>query len=286
VWIAWNTAAIWATVLLAFVVAARNATAPRVRGARDAARELALVLVLYSIWRGVRELTIRQVHGADEHARWIHRFQQAIHLPSEVRLQHLVLHHDWLVKFLNVFYATAHGPALLTTLIWLYWRHRDRYPLIRNCVAISTGLCLVIRIFPVAPPRLLPDLGFVDTALLFDQSVYGAGAASGMSNQLAAMPSIHVAWALIVALGVILSLRSRWRWLVVLHPIVTVVSVTATANHWWLDGIVAALLLWFAVVVQRYSKRTADGTVTRPSSGRDAAATPSATSRPPARLSQ
>jgi hypothetical protein len=157
--------------------------------------------------------------------------------------------------------------------------------MIRNCVAITTGLCLVIRIFPVAPPRLLPDLGFVDTALLYDQSVYGAGT-GGLSNQLAAMPSIHVAWALIVALGVIWSLRSRWRWLVVLHPIVTIVSVTATANHWWLDGIVAAGLLWFAVVVQRYSKRTADGAVVRPSSGNDAAATASATERPPARLSQ
>jgi hypothetical protein len=279
VWIAWNTAALWCAALLLVAAVTRGATAPWLGSVRDAARELALVLALYSAWRGIRELTIRQVHGADEHARWVHHFQQWIHLPSEVRLQHLVLPHDWLVELLNVFYATVHGPALIGTLIWLYWRHRDRYPLIRNCVAISTGLCLVIRIFPVAPPRLLPDLGFVDTALKFDQSVYGPGPTTGMSNQLAAMPSIHVAWALIVALGVVLALDTRWRWLVVVHPFLTVVSVTATANHWWLDGIVAALILWFAVAVQRPSKRTAVRTVTGP---REAAIT----SRPPARLSQ
>jgi hypothetical protein len=285
VWIAWNTAALWALALVALVAATRGASIRWVRSARDAAREAALVLVLYSVWRGVRELTIRQVHGADEHARWVWRFQRWIHLPSEVSLQHLVLPHPWLVRFLNVFYASAHGPALLVCLVWLYVRHRDRYPMIRNCVAISTGLCLVIRLFPVAPPRLLTDLGFVDTALLYNQSVYGAGT-GGMSNQLAAMPSIHVAWALIVALGVLTASRSRWRWLVIAHPVLTVLSVTATANHWWLDGIVAAGLLWFAVVVQRYSKRTADGAVVRASSGSDAAATASATDRPPARLSQ
>jgi hypothetical protein len=285
VWIAWNTAAELALALALLVAATRRTEVVWLRTARDAARETALVLVLYSAWRGVRELTIRQVHGAEEHGRWVWRFQRWIHLPSEVSLQHLVLPHPWLVKFLNVFYATAHAPALLACLIWLYVRHRDRYPMIRNCVAISTGLCLVIRIFPVAPPRLLPDLGFVDTALLYDQSVYGRGT-GGMSNQLAAMPSIHVAWALIVALAVVLAWRSRWRWLVVLHPVVTVLSVTATANHWWLDGIVAAGLLWFAVVVQGYSKRTADGAVARPSSGSEAAATASATARPPARLTQ
>jgi hypothetical protein len=260
-WIAWNTAALWALLLVAFVAA--TAGRRHLDAARDAARETALVLALYAVWRGVRELTIRQVHGAEEHGRWVYRFQRWVHLPTEARLQHLVLPHPAIVRFLNVFYATAHGPALLVTLLWLYVRHRDHYPRIRNCVAITTGLCLVIRIFPVAPPRLLPDLGFVDTGLLYGQSVYGHGT-GGMSNQLAAMPSIHVAWALIVALGVIWSLETRWKWLVLVHPFLTVLSVTATANHWWLDGIVAAGLLWFAVVVQRWPRRTAIDQVAEP----------------------
>jgi hypothetical protein len=267
VWIAWNTAALWALALVALVVATRGATTRWVATGRAAARETAVVLTLYALWRWVYRLTVRQVHGAEAHGRWVWRFQRTLHIPSEVRLQHLVLPHPWLVQFLNVFYATAHGPALLVVLIWLYARHRHTYPMIRNCVAITTGLCLVIRLVPVAPPRLLPDLGFVDTALLYNQSVYGVGT-GGLSDQLAAMPSIHVAWALIVALGVLRASRSRWRWLILAHPVLTVVSVTATANHWWLDGIVAAGLLCFAVVVQRGTRRTADVAVARPSSER------------------
>jgi hypothetical protein len=113
-----------------------------------------------------------------------------------------------------------------------------------------TGLCLVIRLFPVAPPRLVANLGFIDTAVVYNQSVYGTGA-GGLSDQLAAMPSIHVAWALIVTLAVVTASSSRWRWLVLVHLVLTVLAVTVTANHWWLDGIVAAVLLWGSVVVQR-----------------------------------
>ncbi len=261
-WIAWNTAALWALGLVALAAATRRASARWIRTTRAAATELALVLGLYSCWRYVRLLTIRQVHGAEEHARWVWRFQHWVHLPSEVSLQHAVLPHPWLVKFLNAFYAGAHGPALIACLLWLYVRHRDRYPMIRNCVAITTGVCLVVRIFPVAPPRLLPDLGFVDTGLLFHQSVYGEGT-GGLSNQLAAMPSIHVAWAVIVALGVIVAAHSRWRWVVLAHPILTVLSVTATANHWWLDGIVVLPVVWFAVAVQPSVPRT-EGAVAMP----------------------
>jgi hypothetical protein len=65
------------------------------------------------------------------------------------------------------------------------------------------------------------------------------------------MPSVHVAWAAIVTLAVVTATTSKWRWLVVAHFVLTVLAVTVTANHWWLDGIVAVLLLWFAVVVQR-----------------------------------
>jgi hypothetical protein len=272
VWIAWNTATLWALALLAFVFLARRSTRRWVVAASTGARELAVVLGLYAVWRFVYRLTVRQVNGAEEHGRWVWHLQRWMHLPSEVSLQHLMLPHGWLVQFFNGYYALAHGPALIIGLVWLFVRHRDRYPAIRNSVAIVTGLCLVIRLFPVAPPRLLPDLGFVDTALLYDQSVYGAGT-GGMSNQLAAMPSIHVAWALIVALAAITASTSRWRWVALAHLVLTVLAVTVTANHWWLDGIVVVPLLWGAMAVQRYSKRTTDGAVVRPSSGKVAAAT-------------
>jgi hypothetical protein len=94
---------------------------------------------------------------------------------------------------------------------------------------------------------MYPQFGFVDVARLFDQSVYGP-IGQGISDQLSAMPSVHVAWSLWVAIVVIAAAHTRWRWLIVLHPMATVFAVVATANHWWADGIVAAFLLAFAIV--------------------------------------
>ena len=103
---------------------------------------------------------------------------------------------------------------------------------------------------PGGTPRLISGLGFVDTGLLYHQSVYGP-AGAGISDQVSAMPSLHVAWACLIALAVIQVSTSRWRWLIVLHPILTMVAVVVTANHFWLDGIVAAGLLGLSLMAVR-----------------------------------
>jgi hypothetical protein len=113
---------------------------------------------------------------------------------------------------------------------------------VRTTLAIITGISLVMHYLPVAPPRLYPQLGFVDLALRYNQSVYGQFGA-GVSDQLAAMPSLHVAWAVLVGVAVFVVSRSKWRWLAVTHAMLTIFVVTDTANHWWMDGIVGSLLL-------------------------------------------
>ncbi|MDT7655263.1 MAG: hypothetical protein QOI36_6681 [Pseudonocardiales bacterium] len=97
--------------------------------------------------------------------------------------------------------------------------------------------------FPLAPPRMLPQLGFVDTGLEFGHSVYGPQNSGGVANQFAAMPSLHVGWAALIALSMILITRSKWRWLWLLHPIITFGVVVVTANHYWLDGTVVLIVL-------------------------------------------
>jgi MFS superfamily sulfate permease-like transporter len=168
--------------------------------------------------------------------------EQLLHLPSDLAIQRLVLPYPRLVESLNVYYLYAHLNGMVLFLVWMFWRHRDVYPRARNAIVILTAACLVIQTVPVAPPRMLTNLGFVDTALEYGQSVYGPFG-SGMANQLAAMPSVHVAWALLVAYFVVTASTSRWRWLVLLHPALTVFVVVATANHYLLDGVVAAALL-------------------------------------------
>ena len=221
-------------------------------GAAAFAREAALIAGLYSLWQLAGSLSVMQVDGALDRGRAIWDFQRAIHLPSELAVQAAALPHEWLIKASNVYYAGAHAPALGIFLVWLFLRHRGRYPAWRNVIAILTFACLAIQLIPVAPPRLLPELGFVDTAHLFGQSVYGAVVGEGSFDQLSAMPSVHVGWAVAIGLAVVLVSTSRWRWLVLAHPIITIYVVVVTANHWWLDGIVAVAILLVGLAIVRW----------------------------------
>ncbi|MGH3274999.1 MAG: phosphatase PAP2 family protein, partial [Streptosporangiaceae bacterium] len=135
-----------------------------------------------------------------------------------------------------------HFPVVIACMIWLFAWHRDAYPRTRTTLVLFTGVCLLIQFVPVAPPRMLPLTGMVDTAVRYHQSVYSS-VAGFRADQLSAMPSVHVGWAALVAVAVIVTARSRWRWLAVLYPAMTTLAVVVTANHFWLDGIVAVGLL-------------------------------------------
>jgi hypothetical protein len=236
----WTWAAAAAALLLMVGMGLRAARRAPKRS--DLAIETAIVLALYSLWQEGGSLADNHVAGAVSHARWVWSAERLMNLPNEVKVQGLVLSHPHLVEALNGFYDIVHVPALIGFLLWLYFRHRAQYARWRTIGAILTGACLLIQMIPVAPPRLMTDLGFVDTAMRYKESVYAPGGI-GDATQLAAMPSVHVAWAVFIAVAVIAVSKSRWRWLVVLHPAATVFAVVATANHWWLDGIVAAALL-------------------------------------------
>jgi hypothetical protein len=221
--------------------------------ATAACRETALVLALFSFWQLAGRLSLLRLDEARGHALWVWHVEQAVHLPSEVTVQRWFLPYPSIIKVFNVYYATMHFPGLIVFLIWLWVRHREHYPPVRNVVAMVTAACLLIQLIPVAPPRMFQQLGFVDTALRYGQSVYGA-VGSGFADQLSAMPSVHVGWAVLVAWFVIKISPSPWRWLVLVHTGLTILIVTVTANHWWLDGIVAAMLLALAIVVEQWSR--------------------------------
>ncbi len=245
-----------ATALLCTAISlllARMAPSRARLAGRAAANEVALLAGLYSIWRLARVLPLATESGAVERARQIDRFQHVLHMPSELSLQHFVLRNAWLGRFLNAYYAILHVPALITFLVWLFVRHRDRYAHWRNGLAILTAFCLVIRFVRVAPPRLVPGLGYIDLATKFGLSVYGP-AGTGVSDQLAAMPSIHVGWAAVVSLGAVAATTSRWRWVVAAHVVLTSLAVSATGNHWWLDGIVAVGLLMIGLWMDSFAR--------------------------------
>jgi hypothetical protein len=244
----WQLSAQTAIVLIVLAVACsllRRRWAARLAAF---ARDFAVVMTLLGLWQWVGGYVHTRVAGAMERGETIYRLQRRLCLPDEVALQHLVLSHPWLVRAANTYYGYAHLNGMAIFLVWIWWRHRDQYARARTVIILSTLACLLVQIVPVAPPRLLVGHGFVDTALQYGQSVYGEFGA-GMANQLAAMPSVHVGWAVIVGLFVWRCAGPGWRWVGVAHAVTTTVVVVVTANHWWLDGVVAAGFVALAVPV-------------------------------------
>jgi PAP2 superfamily len=242
----WQLSVGTAVALAALALAGRRSAVARWRTAAAFGREFALVMSLLAVWQLVGASVHTQQAGAIERARDIWQLERGLHLVSEVDVQRLVLPHPWLVEAVDRYYAYAHLNGMAVFLVVLWWRHREVFPRIRLTVVLTTLACLLVQIVPVAPPRLLPDLGFVDTALLRGESVYGPYG-TGMSNQLSAMPSVHVGWACIVAWYLWWNTGRRVRWIGVVHLVLTVLAVVSTANHWWLDGAVAAGFVALAV---------------------------------------
>jgi hypothetical protein len=247
---------------------------------RPWAHELTLILVLYTMWQYAGAWSIGRAATAAARGRSIWDLERTLHLPSERTAQSLILHHRSLIHWCNDFYVYLHVPALGVCLVWLFVRHRDRYPAVRTVVALVTGASLVIQLFPVAPPRLLPHLGIVDTGALVGPTDY-AGGAPGI-DQLSAMPSLHVGWALIIGGAVVWASRSRYRWSALAYPALTMLVVVLTGNHYWADGIVAAALCAVAVCVsaQAYGRPGRRARVATAGPGTDNLPLPAPSGRP------
>ncbi|MCW8379056.1 phosphatase PAP2 family protein [Streptomyces justiciae] len=220
-------------------------------------RELLLVAGLFLVYKFGRQLTTGHTGEAFDNAQRVWDLERAVRLPGEGSVQNLLLHGDTLVHIANTYYATIHFPATAAFLIWLYLRRPAHYVWARRVLAAVTAAALVVHLaFPLAPPRMLAAAGLVDTAKVYGPSVYGPPQTDHLSNQFAAMPSLHFGWALMVAIGLIVATRSRWRWLWLLHPLLTLTVIVGTANHYWLDAIVAAAMLGIALAVIRLPRRT------------------------------
>ncbi|MFE9679828.1 phosphatase PAP2 family protein [Streptomyces sp. NPDC006285] len=225
-------------------------------------REVLLVAGLFLVYKLGRQLATGHTAEAFANARRVWDLEQFLRLPGEGSVQSAMLHGDTLVHVANTYYATVHFPATAAFLIWLYLRRPGHYVWARRVLAAITAAALVVHLtFPLAPPRMLAATGLVDTGQVYGPTVYGASPESdALSNQFAAMPSLHFGWALMVAIGLIAATRSRWRWLWLLHPLVTLLVIVGTANHYWLDAIVAAALLGITLAVLRAPRRAAAAT--------------------------
>ncbi|MEU6890475.1 phosphatase PAP2 family protein [Streptomyces sp. NPDC046557] len=223
----------------------------RGRERRRLLRELLLVAGLFTVYKAGRMLSTGRTDEAFRNAARIWDAERTLRLPGEGAVQRLLLHGDTLIQTANGYYAAVHFPATVLFLVWLYLRRPGHYLWTRRVLAVLTGAALALHLaFPLAPPRMLDVAGLVDTGQVYGPTVYRAAPATDtLANQFAAMPSLHFGWALMLALGMIAATRSRWRCLWLLHPLVTLLVVVGTANHYWLDAIVATVLLGVALLL-------------------------------------
>jgi hypothetical protein len=213
--------------------------------------ELLFVGALYMTYSWGRFLAAKRPAGAFAHANTVWNFERRIHLPSEAGLQHALLAWPRVMDLANLHYQVGYIVSLVGSLLWLYIRHPRHYIWYRRFLTLVTGIGLIGQIlYPMAPPRLLPGDNVVDSAQIYGHAVFGP-VGTGLANQYAAMPSLHVGWAVVVAVGAVVVLRSPWRWLFVLHPILTMLVVVVTGNHYWTDGIVATLIVLVCALAAR-----------------------------------
>jgi hypothetical protein len=215
-------------------------------------QEIGFILAVYLLYSLVRDNVPSHEVAAYNRAKSVLSIERYLHIDVEHTLNHFVAAHAWLAYTCNYYYATLHFVVTIGVLVWLYIKHPLRYRSIRT-VLIATNLTALVGFWfiSLAPPRMLP--GFVDTLVKFH--TWGSVASTSIakeSNQYAAMPSLHVGWALWCTLAIVTLAERRWvRVLGVIYPMCTVFVVLGTANHFVFDAIGGVLTLCIGIVAER-----------------------------------
>lgn len=208
--------------------------------------ELLLIRVVYSAYGHVRLAATAGRDTAERHGHQIHSLEQWLHIDIEHRINHAVAGVGGLRDFFDSYYSTFHFLVPLAILAVLYVRRPADYRWARSTLGFATLLALVgFWLYPLAPPRLMPGLGFIDTVHgVQDFSKPDYGALTAVTNQYAAMPSLHFGWSLWCGVIIVLLAPKVWmKALGVLHPLFTVSAIVATANHWVLDAVGGAAVV-------------------------------------------
>ncbi|MFE5661898.1 phosphatase PAP2 family protein [Streptomyces sp. NPDC056517] len=217
--------------------------------------EIALIAVSYWTYSLIRNAVPEQKAQAFKNADWIWEAEQSLGLAFEHAVNHAVNSVTWLIVSMNYYYATLHFIVTIGVLVWLYRWHPGRYAAFRTVLFATTGVALVgYYLYPLAPPRLMNGQGFVDTVLV--HHTWGSMASGNLkhvSNQYAAMPSMHIGWSLWCGLTIFLLAKAPWaKILGLLYPMATLVVIVATANHFWLDAVGGMICLGFGFAVSYF----------------------------------
>jgi len=213
--------------------------------------EVLLIAVGYAIYTVIRNVVPRHHDRAIQNAIDIERWERDLGILREHGINTWLAAHHSIAVVANYWYATAHFVVTIGVAIWILWKH-PRYARPLRIAWYSTNLAALVGFYfyPLAPPRLMP--GFVDTIVKF--GIWGSwgkeGSADGASNPYAAMPSMHVGWSVWCTIVIVVLARRWWiKALAVAYPVVTILVISGTANHYFLDAVggLVALGIGFSV---------------------------------------
>ncbi len=229
--------------------------------------EILLIAVSYWVYSLIRNAVPEQKAQALKNADWIWEAEQTLGIAVEKTVNHAVDSVTWLIVSMNYYYATLHFILTIGVLVWLYRWHPGRYAAARLALFATTGVALVgYYFYPLAPPRLMNGGGFIDTVIVHHTwGSMASGNLASMSNQYAAMPSMHIGWSLWCGVMIALIAKPVWaKVLGLLYPTTTLVVIVSTANHFWLDAVGGILCLafgiglafaWYAALPHRLPRR-------------------------------
>ncbi|MFJ4335672.1 MULTISPECIES: phosphatase PAP2 family protein [unclassified Streptomyces] len=234
--------------------------------------ELPLIVLVYACYSAGRLIVRGDVSDAVDHGLAILDIEKALHLNAEHPLNRLFTREPWIGVPADFWYASLHYVVTPAILIWLFRSRAVRYRAARTWLMTSTFIGLIgFTLLPTCPPRLLDaGHGFVDTMAQYSSYGWWGGEASaprglgGMTNQYAAMPSLHVGWALWC--GVMLWRHGGTRTAKVagvVYPLVTTIVVMGTANHYFLDAVAGAAVMGAGLLLTPFVRRTAERARTR-----------------------
>jgi hypothetical protein len=222
-----------------------NALAARVlpKGWIDLLRQIVLFCGAYWLYRLVRGQVDGRVTTAFENAREVISIERSLHLFIEPSVQTWATGREWLIDIASWMYLNSHFVITTTALAWIYLRRNESFYFVRNMFCVAMGIALIgYMVFPTAPPRMMPEWGFTDSVAQLTGVTGSDSAANVLYNPFAAVPSMHVAFSLMIGFSMIGMTRRRWvQALWAVYPLVVTFVVVATANHWWFDAFLGAL---------------------------------------------
>jgi PAP2 superfamily len=216
-------------------------------------QEIAIIAFGYWIYTLGRNAIPDQTSIAFRHGRSIQHLQDILRLNWELSINHFVARTEWLAQVMDYYYATLHFIVTIGVMVWLFARRSHVYRGARTVLVATTMFGLLgFYLYPTAPPRLLPEYSYVDTLLKFH--TWGSLADPDIaqhSNQYAAMPSLHIAWAMWSGIAIFVCARRWWvRALGLAYPFGTLFVIVGTANHFILDAVGGAAIMALGFAVQ------------------------------------